>query len=221
MGKFEKAYAYGYFYLVISFWGLIFFSSCDRIYGGEFETFLTEPTGEKTKLKERKMKKGQKRTALYITRGALVAAMYVALTYLTSLFGIDKGAIQFRLSEALCILPALMPEAIPGLYVGCLIANIVTACAPWDVALGSLATLIGAVGAHLLGRLPKKLSFLIPIPTVIANAVIVPFVIIYAYGATDAYAFILATVTLGEVVCAFALGLMLYHSLKNRRIFKL
>ena len=167
------------------------------------------------------MKKGQKRTALYITRGALVAAMYVALTYLTSLFGLDKGAIQFRLSEALCILPALMPEAIAGLYIGCLVANIVTACAPWDVALGSLATLIGAVGAYFLGKLPKKFSFLIPIPTVIANALIVPFVIIYAYGATDAYGFILATVTLGEVVCAFALGLMLYHSLKNRRIFKL
>ena len=201
--------------------GLIFSFLYDRIYGGEFETFLTEPLGEKTKLKERKMKRGQKRTALYITRGALVAAMYVALTYLTSLFGLDKGAIQFRLSEALCILPALMPEASPGLYIGCLVANLVTGCAPWDVVLGSLATLIGAVGAYFLGRLPQKLSFLIPTPTVIANALIVPFVIIYAYGATDAYGFILATVTLGELTCAYALGLMLYHSLKNRKIFKL
>ena len=85
------------------------------------------------------MKKGQKRTALYITRGALVAAMYVALTYLTSLFGLDKGAIQFRLSEALCILPAFMPEAIPGLFIGCIISNLISACAPWDVVFGSIA----------------------------------------------------------------------------------
>lgn len=158
--------------------------------------------------------------ALYLTRGALIAAMYVALTYLTSLVGLDKGAIQFRLSEALCILPALMPEAIPGLFIGCLLANILTGCLVWDIVFGSLATLIGAVGAYLLRKMPRKLTWLIALPTVIANAAIVPFVIIYAYGSTDAYYFILATVTLGEVTCALVLGTLLYHALRKNRIFK-
>ena len=158
-------------------------------------------------------------TTRYLTRGALIGAMYVALTYLTSLFGLDKGAIQFRLSEALCVLPAIMPEAIPGLFLGCLLANLLTACAPWDVVLGSLATLVGAIGAYFIGKLPKKLHFLIPIPTVIANAVVVPLVIIYAYGSQDAYPFILATVTLGEIVCALGLGSILYYSIRKRRLF--
>ena len=161
-----------------------------------------------------------KNLPLYLTRGALIGAMYVALTYLTSLIGLDKGVIQFRLSEALCVLPAFMPEAVLGLYVGCLLANVLTGCVFWDIVFGSLATLIGAIGARLLSKLPKRFSPLIPLPTVIANALIVPPVLILAYGVPDAYLFILATVTAGEVACAFVLGLVLYCALRKNKHLK-
>lgn len=150
-----------------------------------------------------------------ITRGAIVAALYVALTYLSALFGLASGVIQFRLSEALCVLPMFMPEAIAGLTVGCLISNILTGGVPMDVICGSLATLLGAVGAYLLRRISPRLSLLATLPTVLANALIIPPVLIFAYGATDGYLFILATVTLGEVVTATGLGGYLGYSLKK------
>ena len=152
----------------------------------------------------------------YLTRGAIIAAIYVALTFLVSLVGLDKGAIQFRLSEALCVLPAFMPEAVPGLFIGCILANTLTGCAPWDVVFGSLATLIGAIGARALRRTPRCLKWLIPLPTVLANAIIVPFVIMYTYGAEGAYIYFFATVGLGEVVCAWGLGLALYYYIEKR-----
>ena len=154
----------------------------------------------------------------YLTRGATVAALYVALTFLVSLIGLDKGAIQFRLSEALCVLPAFMPEAVPGLFIGCILANSLTGCAPWDIVLGSAATLIGAVGARLLRRAPRGARWLIPFPTVMANALIVPLVIKYAYGTEGAYLFFFATVGIGEVVCAWMLGMMLYYYLARRSV---
>lgn len=161
-----------------------------------------------------------KKLSLYLTRGALIGAMYVALTYLTSLIGLDKGVIQFRLSEALCVLPAFMPEAVPGLFIGCLLANLLTGCVFWDILFGSLATLIGAIGARLISKLPRRLAPLIPLPTVVANALIVPPVLIYAYGVPDAYFFIVMTVALGEIVCAFSLGLVLYYSLRKNKLFR-
>ena len=117
---------------------------------------------------------------LYLTRGALIAAMYVALTYVAALFGLSSGAIQFRLSEMLCILPFFVPEATVGLAVGCLISNVLTGCVFWDVIFGTIATLLGALGALALRKIPKKFTFVATIPTIISNAVIVPFVIIYA-----------------------------------------
>ncbi len=158
-----------------------------------------------------------KKSSLYLTRAAMIAALYVALTYLSFALGISSGAIQFRLSEALCILPIFMPCAVIGLSVGCLIANIFTGAAIWDMIFGTLATFIGAVGARLLRSLPKKLLWLATLPTVIANAITVPLVLIYAYGAEDAYLFILLTVTLGELVCASVLGTILCLSLKKTR----
>ena len=83
---------------------------------------------------------------LFITQGAVIAAIYVVLTYIVSLLGLTNGVIQVRLSEALTILPVFTPAAIPGLVVGCVISNILTGAVIWDVIFGSLATLIGAVG---------------------------------------------------------------------------
>lgn len=160
----------------------------------------------------------RKNHAVNLTRGALVAALYVVLTYVSALFGLASGAIQLRISEALCVLPLFMPEAVLGLFVGCLISNLLTTAVIWDVIFGSLATLIGAVGAHLLGRCGKKFAVLAPLPTVMANALIVPFVLRLAYGAPEALWFLVVTVGIGEVLSAWVLGLVLYSALK--RIFK-
>ena len=161
-----------------------------------------------------------RKSTLYLTRGAVIAALYVALTFVSSLMGLSSGAIQLRLSEALTILPVFFPEAIVGLYIGCIIANLLTGAVIWDVIFGSLATLIGAIFAYLLRKLPRKLICLATIPTVLANAIIVPFVIIFAYGATDAYGFLFLTVGLGEVLSATVLGTLLYRLLLRTRVTK-
>lgn len=194
----------------------------DTISCGEFETFLTEAAdaADKNKTKGEKcgMKSKNLSAALYVTRGAIVAAMYVALTYLASMLGLSSGVIQFRISEALCILPVFMPEAIPGLVIGCLLSNTLTGCVLWDIVFGTVATLIGAVCAYLLRRLPAKLMWLATLPTVLANAIIVPFVLMYAYGAEGSYFYFMLTVGIGEIVCASVGGTMLYFAMRKMRI---
>ena len=162
----------------------------------------------------------KKTPALYPTRGALIAALYVALTYVAALFGLSSGAIQFRISEALTILPVFLPEAIPGLTIGCLLANLIAGGVFWDIVFGTLATLLGAVGARIIGRIAKNQLWLATIPTILSNALIVPPVLIYAYGVPDAYFYLVATVGIGEIVCAGILGTALGYSLKKSKIFR-
>lgn len=160
--------------------------------------------------------KNNKKLTLYVTRGALIAALYVVMTQLATLVGLSSGAIQFRISEALCILPVFFPEAIPGLFVGCLISNLLVPGAHiLDIIFGSVATLIGAVGARLLCNLPEKFKWVATLPTVLANMIIVPFVLIYAYGSTDSYLYMVITVGLGEIACAAIGGSALYYVLKK------
>ncbi len=151
----------------------------------------------------------------------MIAACYVALTYLSNLFGLAGGAIQFRISEALCILPIFLPEAVPGLFIGCLISNLITAANPFDVLFGSLATLLGALGARLLCRLPRKYLWAATLPTVLANMLIIPPVLIFAYGAPDAYLWLVFTVGVGEIVCAGIGGTVLGYSLLKSNIGKI
>lgn len=146
----------------------------------------------------------------------MVAALYVILTYISNIVGLANGAIQFRISEALCILPVFFPEAVFGLAVGCAISNLITACPLWDIVLGSAATLIGAFGARALKFLPEKLKWLLGLPTVISNAVIIPFVLMYVYEFPGSYFYFLLTVGLGELVCALIGGALLYYSIKKR-----
>lgn len=150
-----------------------------------------------------------------LTRGAVIAALYTALTYLATVFGLSSGAIQLRISEALCVLPVFMPEAIPGLFIGCLISNLISGCALWDIVFGSVATLLGAVGAYLLRKLPKSLGWLTTLPTIISNTLIVPFVLIYAYGLEDGLFFLMGTVGVGELLSAGVLGTVLYYALRK------
>ena len=151
-------------------------------------------------------------------QSALIAAAYVVLTYLAHLFGLDAGAIQVRLSEMLCVLPMFTPAAIPGLYLGCLLANLLTGAVWLDVLVGPVATLIGALGAYAL----RRFKWIAPLPTVVSNTVLVPLVLAYGYGIEIAIPLMMLTVGLGEVISAYILGLVIYFSLykKANVIFK-
>lgn len=158
------------------------------------------------------MKRNNK--ASFITHAAIIAALYVVLTYLASMLGLSNGAIQIRFSEALTILPYFTPAAIPGLFIGCIIANILSGAVVWDVVFGSLATLMGAVFTYLLR---KKSKWLAPLPPILSNTVIVPFVLTYAYGVPDGLAFLMLTVGIGEVISCGVLGMLLLRCLEKHR----
>ena len=151
-----------------------------------------------------------------ITHSAIIAALYVVLTLAAQLLGLASGAIQVRFSEALTILPVFTSAAIPGLAIGCLISNIIAGGVIWDIIFGTFATLIGAVGTYIL----RNHRWAAPIPPIVANAVIVPFVLIYAYGATEALPFLMLTVGIGEVISAGVLGTVLLKTLDKTNIFK-
>ena len=161
-----------------------------------------------------------KHPARGIALAGIIAALYVVLTLLISLIpGFATSAIQVRVSEALCILTFFTPWAIPGLTIGCFLSNLLLGCVWQDILFGTVATLLGAVGGWLL----RKVSvWLVPLPTVLANAIIVPFVLKYAYGAEGAIPFFMLTVGVGELIAAFGLGMTLYFALKphEKRLFK-
>ena len=162
-----------------------------------------------------------KRTStLFLTRGALIAALYVALTFAAAAFGLASGTIQFRIYEMLCILPIFMPEAVLALTVGCLVSNVLFSGVVWDIIFGSFATLIGAYLTRLLRHLPERWKFIATLPTVLSNAVIIPFVLIYAFGSQSAYFFLFLSVLIGEFLAATLLGTLLYYALKRTALFK-
>ena len=160
----------------------------------------------------------KRKSYLPITQAALIAALYVALTFVANFFGLSSGAIQLRLSEALTILPFFTKSAVPGLFVGCIIANLLTGCAIWDIIFGSIATLLGAIFTYLL----RKHKFLAPIPPIIANTLIVPFVIAFVYGSEHSRPFLMVTVGIGEILSCGVLGMALLFALykHKERIFK-
>ena len=155
----------------------------------------------------------EKKSALFLTQAAMIAALYVVLTYIANLFGLASGVIQIRLSEMLCILPVFTPAAIPGLFIGCLLSNILTGCVIWDILFGSLATLAGAIGTYLL----RNHKFVFSLPPVAANMIVVPLVLQYAYGVPDAVWYLAVTVGAGEVISVCILGMLLYKVLYRQR----
>lgn len=157
-----------------------------------------------------------KSKALFTVQAALIAAIYTALTLFAGSVGLAGGAIQLRFSEALTVLPFFTPAAIPGLFIGCVLSNLLTGCVIWDVIFGSLATLIGAVFTRLLR---KKHYLLAPVPTIIANTLIIPFILSYAYGAPESIYFLMLTVGIGEILSCGVLGILLMKGIepvKNR-----
>ena len=167
------------------------------------------------------MKRNQ---TIELALGGMIAALYVVLTFLAQSFGLASGAIQVRISEGLTLLPVLLPSAVPGLTVGCVLANLLTGCAPWDVVFGSLATLIGAVGTRLM----KNKPYLSWIPPVLSNTVIVPIVLMKVYNVGQEgvlpwlsnlpgglYFPLAVQIFIGEMIICCVIGILVYQAVSR------
>ena len=148
--------------------------------------------------------------ALRLTQGAAIAAIYVVLTMVFA--PISFGAMQVRIAEALTIIPLFTPMAVPGLFLGCLLANLLGGAVVLDVVFGSIATLIGAAGGWLL----RKNRWLVPIPAIVANTVIVPLVLRYGYGVDIPLILSVAYIAVGEIIGCYILGELLGTALLKR-----
>lgn len=147
----------------------------------------------------------------FMTQAAVIAAIYVILTFLANALGMASGVIQVRLSEMLTVLPYFTTAAIPGVTIGCLISNILTGCSLLDIVFGTLATLLGALGSYWL----RKHKFLVPIPPIVANIIIVPWVLRISYGVPDAIPYMMLTVGIGEIISCGILGTILLLTLNK------
>ncbi len=159
----------------------------------------------------------------HICHAALIAALYTALTFISFQLGLTSMAVQIRFSEALCVLPLFMPAAVPGLTIGCVISNIMLGSALWDIILGSLATLLGAVGTLFLGKWSKRRRLAIrlsPLPNIIANTLILPPVIALVYGTDMAVPVLFLAVFGGEVLSTAALGIPLALMLERSALVR-
>lgn len=157
-----------------------------------------------------------KKNTRFLTQSALIAALYVALTFVSSSMGLASGAIQIRISEALTILPMFSLAAVPGLFIGCLTANLLTGAALWDVILGACATLLGALGTYRWG----KNYYLAVIFPIVANTLIIPFVLKLAYGVGEGYQFLFLTIFAGELISCGVFGTILGKALNKTKIFE-
>lgn len=153
-----------------------------------------------------------------LVQAAMIAAIYVVLTFIANAFGLANYAVQVRFSEALTILPYFTPAAVPGLFIGCLLSNILTGCALPDIIFGSLATLLGAFGTYAL----RRWKWCAPVCPVLANTIIVPLVLIYGYGlqieglsVLQCFGYYCLTVGAGEIVSCGILGMLLLFSLQK------
>ena len=149
-----------------------------------------------------------------LCRAGIIAALYVVLTYVFA--PLAFGPLQIRPAEALCLLVLMYPEAIPALYVGCMLSNLTSPYVLFDVFLGSLATLLGALGTFAMGKMIKNtplkifLGGLFPIFT---NAVIIPLIIVFLCGGSEGYASMwtayftyAGSIALTETVWVYLLG---------------
>lgn len=163
------------------------------------------------------MRKKTENKIMFMCQAAMIAAIYIVITIIGG--ALSFGEIQIRFSEALTILPVFTPAAIPGLFVGCLLGNIIGGCILPDIIFGSLATLIGA---WFTWTLRSKSKYLAPLPPILANTLIVPFILRYGYQVPLPIPFMMLTVGIGEIVSCGVLGLVLHSALSRYRhaIFK-
>lgn len=157
------------------------------------------------------------KSVLFMVHAAMIAAIYVVLTILFRPFSF--GEIQVRIAEALTVLPVFTPAAIPGLFIGCLIGNILGGAILPDIVFGSLATLIGAMLTYVLRKQSRYLAVL---PPILSNTLIIPFVLRYAYGVNLPIYWMMLTVGIGEVLSCGVLGIILHSALQKYKykIFK-
>lgn len=155
---------------------------------------------------------------LFMAQAAMIAAIYVVLTIVFAPFSFKE--IQVRISEALTILPVFTPAAIPGLFIGCLLSNILGGCIVPDIIFGSIATLIGAAGTYLLRRQNLYVALL---PPIVSNMVLVPFVLRFGYQVPLPIPVLMLTVGLGEVISCGVFGRVLHNILAKYKtvIFKI
>ncbi len=147
-----------------------------------------------------------KRT-LFITQAAVIAAIY---TVLVLVFNFSSfGPVQFRVAEALTILPFFTPAAIPGLAIGCFLSNLIASSDVLDIVFGSLATLIAAILSYQL----RRYKLLVPVPPILVNALVVPFILKYAYFEADPIPLMMLSVGAGQLMAAGVLGIILLLSL--------
>ncbi len=151
----------------------------------------------------------KKNNVLFITQAAMIAAVYVVLTVVFAPFSFGAG--QIRIAEALTILPLFTAAAIPGLFVGCFIGNIMGGAILIDIILGSIATLIGAAGTWLLRR-HKRFA---PFAPILSNTIILPPILYYGYGIGLPLWFIVLTLFIGEFISCYLLGTLLYKVLER------
>lgn len=147
----------------------------------------------------------------FITHAAAIAAIYVVLTLIFA--PISYGEVQVRISEALTILPFFTPAAIPGLFIGCLIANFLGGSIILDVIFGSIATLIGAAGTYLL----RNNRWLAPLPPIISNTIIVPLVLRFGYGVPLPIPMLMLFIAIGEIISCYVLGEIVLSALLRYR----
>lgn len=163
----------------------------------------------------------KKKTTLYITQAAVIAALYVALTYVSNALGLAYNAVQFRLSEVLTVLPVFTPAAIPGLAIGCVIANVSSPFGIADIICGSIATLSAAVMTRMCRNITVKgIPLLSLLPPVIFNALIIGLEIWYFSGRTAEIFFVSAfEIAVGQAVMCIAAGIPFIHAVKKTRVF--
>lgn len=154
------------------------------------------------------------RSIKHVTSSGLIAALYVVFTIISASLGLSSGAIQFRLSECLCAVALITPAAIPGLTIGCILANLLTGCMLLDVVFGSVATWLGVTFAYYM----RKQRYVALLGPVISNMLIVPLILIHVYGINSSYLYLMLTVGIGEFACAYVAGQVLYAAIAQRNI---
>ena len=156
---------------------------------------------------------------LFLCQGAMIGTLYVILTLISSVIGLLSTPV--RLSETLCVLPYFTSAAVPGLFVGCLISNLILGGAIPDIIFGSLATLLGAVGTYLLRNF-KTGKWFASIPPVLSNTIIIPPILSYCYGYSEGWVVIASSIALSEIVSCTLIGTALLFALMpvKNKLFK-
>ena len=166
----------------------------------------------------------KKQNVYQIVLGALIAALYAALTYAASVAGLAYGQVQFRFSEALTVLAALTPAAIPGLTVGCFLGNLGSPYGMVDIVCGTMATLIAAVLSYRTRNVKLKgIPVLAPLFPIISNAVIVGLEIaVFLPEGISLYGFLINAlwVGLGELVVCYGAGIPLLIAIEKTGLKK-